>query len=103
MSSTPKPKPSPASPRAPEHKRPSQMASAAHAGFARVPFAGGRAPVGPFQGSPGGGPITPPTGISGPSGAAYTLSNGYGLYNSTTQMFNSATNAFNSRIGNCTH
>src|SRR6266478_2233704 len=61
----------------------------------------GRAPVGPFQGSPGGGPITPPTGILGPSGAAYTLSNGYGLYNSTTQMFNSATNAFNSRIGNC--
>src|SRR5260370_17204 len=36
MCTTPKPKPSPASPKPPEHKRPSQIPSAAHARFARA-------------------------------------------------------------------
>src|SRR5260370_22602831 len=36
MGTAPKPKPSPASPKPPEHKRPSQIPSAAHARFARA-------------------------------------------------------------------
>src|SRR6266568_3944499 len=48
MFSTPKPKPSPASPKAPEHKRPSLIPGAADAGFARVPFADGHALACPF-------------------------------------------------------
>src|SRR5712691_9201115 len=48
MFSTPKPKPSPASPKAPEHKRPSRIPRAPDAGFARAPFADGHAPACPL-------------------------------------------------------
>jgi len=62
-------------------------------------------PVGPFQVSPGGGPMTPGTDLPSTAGWLYSGSNGYGVYSSTVNMYNQITNGFNNAAniasGNC--